>query len=150
MNPFRTEYLGNETTPPRLARGDDTRFHCDSRARPLKKGKHLKKALDARGYGVPLSKCHDLMARMYGFRNLNDLYDHVGIFGRSPGDEDVDQTAFERRFWWQVDRLIEFGVSPADAEEVVDGVRPTGGAHPLHEHGIRLAFGPSAADFGTR
>ncbi|MBR0966970.1 hypothetical protein JQ554_23260 [Bradyrhizobium diazoefficiens] len=150
MNSLWTEHFGSEATPPRAARGDDLRFHCESRERPKRKGKLLKKALDARGYGVPLSKCHDLMARMYGFRNLNDLYDHVGLFRRSPSDEDVDQAAFERRFWWQVDKLTEFGVSAADAEDVVDGVRPTGGAHPSHAHGIRLASGPSAADFGTR
>lgn len=150
MNSFNTEHSGNETAEVRLARSDDRRFHCDSRERPKRKGKLLKKALDARGYGVSLSKCHDLMARMYGFRNLNDLYDHVGIFRRSPSDEDVDQAAFERRFWCQVDRLIEVGVSPADAEDVVDGVRPTGGAHPSHAHGIRSSSGQSAADVGTR
>jgi hypothetical protein len=36
---------------------------------------------------------------------------------------------FERRFWAQVEKLVEFGIAQADAEEVVDTVRPTGGAH---------------------
>jgi hypothetical protein len=69
------------------------------------------------------------MARMYGFRHLNDLYDHVGLFSRSLGDEEVDQTMFERRFWAQVEKLVQFGIAQADAEELVDRVRPTGGAH---------------------
>jgi hypothetical protein len=111
---------------------EDGRFHCTSRERPKRKGKLLKKELAARGYNVPLAKCHDLMAQMYGFGHLNDLYDHVGLFGRSLGDEEVDQTMFERRFWAQVEKLVEFGIAQADAEEIVDTVRPTGGAHGSH------------------
>jgi len=150
MKVFNFEHSGIDTPEPRPAPGDDPRFHCESRERPKRKGKHLRKALEASGYGVSLSKCHDVMARMYGFRNLNDLYDHVGIFRRSPGDQDVDQAAFEYRFWYQVDRLIEIGVSPADAEVIVHSVRPTGGAHPAHPNGTSPSSDQSAPDFGTR
>lgn len=107
----------------------DLRFHCTTRERPKRKGKLLKKQLAVRGYDLPLAKCHDIMAKMYGFRHLNDLYDYIGFFGASPGDEEVDQVEFDRRFWFQVDRLVDAGVSLADAEDVVDFVRPTGGVH---------------------
>jgi hypothetical protein len=106
--------------------GSDDRFHCDSPERPKKKGKLLKKELYAHGHDIPLSKCQELVAKMYGFRNFNDLYDQVGLFGRSLGDEDVDQATFDQRFWRQVDKLMDIGVSPDDAEEIIDRVRPTG------------------------
>lgn len=112
---------------------EDLRFHCTTRERPKRKGKQLKKQLAAHGYDLPLTKCHDIMAKMYGFRHLNDLYDHVGFFGASPGDEEVNQAEFDRRFWLQVDRLIDVGVSRTDAEDIIDIVRPTGGARPSHD-----------------
>jgi hypothetical protein len=101
-------------------------FHCDSRERPKRKGKLLKKALKALGYDLSLAACHNAVARMYGFRHLSDLYESVGMFGRSPGDEEVDEADFVRRFWFQVDTLVEIGVSVGDAEAGVDSVRPTG------------------------
>jgi hypothetical protein len=36
---------------------------------------------------------------------------------------------FAARFWSQVQKLIETGVSPRDAEEIIDKVRPTSGTY---------------------
>jgi hypothetical protein len=112
------------------------RFHCASPERPKRKGKLLKRELEVRGYDLPLSKCHDLMAQMYDFRNLRDLYDHLGYFGRSLSDEDADDSTFGRRIRFQVNKLLEIGVSAADAEEIVDWVRPTG-AHASFARSVR-------------
>ena len=40
----------------------------------------------------------------------------------------LTKATFEWRFWAQVEKLVEFGIAQADAEEIVDAVRPTGGA----------------------
>jgi len=122
--------------------GDD-RFYVESRERPKKK------ELDAHGYTVPLTKCQGVLAIMYGFRNLNELFDHVGHFGRSPGDEDVDQATFERRFDYQVQQLIQIGVVPSEAEEIIDWVRPTG-IHPSHARWTRPVSRNLSAGFDIR
>jgi hypothetical protein len=56
----------------------------------------------------------------------------VQINFAAPAVRLTDQTMFERRFWAQVEKLVEFGIAQADAEEIVDTVRPTGGAHGSH------------------
>jgi hypothetical protein len=113
---------------------DDDFFHCESRERPKRKGKLLKKELMARGYDVCLSACYDTVARMYGFRHLGHLYESVGLFGGSPGDDEI------RRIRFQVGALVEMGVSLTDAQTVVDCVRPTG-SHPSFARQVQpLAF----------
>jgi hypothetical protein len=102
------------------------RYLCCNPGRAKRKGKLLKKELTMAGYKVGLSRCYDLIARMYGFRDWHDL---VGSMGGdvipSPDDEAVDEDLFTRRFWYQVEKLTDIGVSQTDAENVIDRVRPT-------------------------
>jgi len=101
-----------------LAPSDEcVRFHCASPERPKRKGKLLKRELEVRGYDLPLSKCHDLMAQMYDFRNLRDLYEHLGCFGRSLSDEDADDSTFGWRIRFQVNKLLR---SPSAAHLAPD------------------------------
>ena len=101
------------------------KFHCRSAERPKRKAKLLKKELAAFGYDLKLQKCQNVIAMMYGFRHLSDLYDHIGLFGTSPDDESVDGACFKERFWFQSAKLMEIGVRQHVAEEIIDRVRPT-------------------------
>jgi Glyoxalase superfamily protein len=102
------------------------RFVCANDGRPKKKGKHLKMALAAAGYDISLARCYESIARMYGFRNWDELRASMGDgVIPSPNDEKVEEELFSRRFWHQVEKLKEIGVSQADAEDIIDQVRPT-------------------------
>src|ERR1700720_630494 len=92
---------------------DDFRFHCTNANRLKRKSKLLRKIAAARGYEFSLSRCQNIISAMYGFKHLNDFQEHFGAFDRSLDDEDVDQDTLDRRFWFQVDKLIEAGVSSA-------------------------------------
>jgi hypothetical protein len=106
--------------------GEDLRFHCASLERPKRKGKLLKRTLEERGHILHLTRCYDLIAQMYGYRNYAELREYVGYFGRSLSDEDVDEVTFGRRINFQVNKLLEIGVAPIEAEEIIELVRPTG------------------------
>jgi hypothetical protein len=102
------------------------RFVCLNDRRPKMKGKRLKKALAAAGYRFSLASCYELIARMYGYSNWHELRASIGDgVIPSPNDEAVDEDLFSRRFWYQVEKLKEIGVSQEDAENIVDKVRPT-------------------------
>jgi hypothetical protein len=126
----------NGLPSPAIRDEDRNLFHCESRERPKRKGKLLKKEFDALGYDFALATCYDIVARMYGYRNLNHLYEAVGLFGRSASDEEIDEADFLRRLTFQVGKLVEMGISVIDAQAIVDRVRPTG-LHPSHSREAR-------------
>ncbi len=105
------------------------RFVCRSTERPKRKAKRLKRALQAAGYDVRLQKCFELVARMYGYANYHELHSTADGVTCSPDDEAVDEAEFSVRFWSQVEKLVEIGVSPQDAEQIIDMVRPTSGTY---------------------
>src|SRR6266481_5236701 len=102
------------------------RFVCFIDTRPKMRGKRLRKALAAAGHQVSLASCYELIARMYGYSNWHELRASMGDgVTPSPDDEAVDEDLFSRRFWYQVEKLKEIGVSQEDAENIIDMVRPT-------------------------
>ncbi len=105
------------------------RYVCRGIGRPKRKSKLLKRALDEAGYKIGLLKCLELVARMYGYANYHELFHTVDGVTCSPDDEAVDEAKFAARFWSQVQKLVEIGVSPQDAEQIIDMVRPTSGTY---------------------
>ncbi len=96
------------------------RFVCRSTERPKRKAKRLKRALQEAGYDVRLQKCFELIAQMYGYANYHELHCTVDGVTCSADDEAVDEAMFAARFWSQVQKLVEMGVSPRDAEEIIE------------------------------
>jgi hypothetical protein len=122
------------TMPKRFPSGDQAlpkagRYVCPGIGRPKRKSKLLKRALDEAGYKIGLLKCLELVARMYGYANYNELFHTVDGVTCSPDDEAVVDAKFAARFWSQVEKLVEIGVSPQDAEHIIDMVRPTSGTY---------------------
>lgn len=116
--------MSNDHQQLRPAAGTD-RFMCRTTERPKRKGKCLRRELEQAGFSLGLSKCHGLVARMYGFRDWHEFHNAVDGVTASSDDEEVDEDLFTRRFWFQVEKLTEIGVSQAVAEDIIDRVRPT-------------------------
>ena len=120
--------------PQNFSTGDDElpkpgMFICRSTERPKRKAKRLKDTLKEAGYDVRLPKCFELVAQMYGYANYNELHHTVDGVTCSADDEAIDEAMFAARFWSQVEKLVEIGVSPQDAEHIIDMVRPTSGTY---------------------
>jgi hypothetical protein len=120
--------------PQNFSTGDDElpkpgMFICRNTERPKRKAKRLKRALQEAGYDVRLQKCLELIAQMYGYANYHELHYSIDGVTCSPDDEAGDEARFSARFWSQVEKLVEIGVSPQDAEHIIDMVRPTSGTY---------------------
>lgn len=118
-----------ENFPSAAASPKAGRFVCRSTERSKRKAKRLKHELQSAGYDVRLQKCIELVARMYGYADYHELHSTVDGVTCSPDDEAVDEAKFSVRFWSQVEKLVEIGVSPQDAEQIIDMVRPTSGTY---------------------
>jgi hypothetical protein len=117
--------MSNDQQPPGVAADGADRFFCRNTERPKRKAKVLKKELEQAGFTLGLTKCHGLVARMYGYRDWDEFCRAGRGADASPDDENVDEDVFTGRFWFQVQKLMEIGVSQAVAEDIIDRVRPT-------------------------
>ena len=103
------------------------RFNLHDQDIPLRAARRLRDVLASPGFG--LSRCQNLVARMFGYRDLHDLQSCLtgpqGAYG--PDDYwfgfDVHDVAARR--WRQVAVLVEAGIQPARAVHAVAELRPT-------------------------
>jgi hypothetical protein len=101
------------------------RFHVGTTKRALQHAKKLKKLLASYGYDFKLRQCHELIARMLGYANYNELYHSAGSAPLSDGDDYVDEETRNARRNRHIDVLVAFEVEGNAAAEIVDELRPT-------------------------
>lgn len=90
------------------------------------KAKRLKRALGGAGVEMQLTKCQNFIARMYGFRDWNDLLHNWDIVPLSSFDEDSDADVVEARRDQHERVLATCGVDGLRARTVLEATRPTG------------------------
>ena len=105
------------------------RFNLASVSRAEDIARSLKKRLLREGYEVKKPMSQALIARMYGFRNWNDLLAQAGRAEPSPFDHSVAPEVVAARRAQYIAVLIDWGVAPAHAEQLVDEIRPTVSTH---------------------
>ena len=101
------------------------RYVLLSTKRVLHQSRLLKKELRNRGCDVKLSHCHEIMAKMLGYRNYQELFAVTGSRPPSPGDSEVSPQERQARRGQHVQVLLDHGVSEADAVAIVEFLKPT-------------------------
>ncbi len=103
------------------------RYNLNDQDIPLRAARRLRDFLDSPDFG--LSRCQNLVARMFGYRDLHDLQSCLtgpgGFFG--PDDYWFGFTVHDvaNRRWRQVLILGEAGVPPARAVRAIAELHPT-------------------------
>jgi hypothetical protein len=101
------------------------RIQFDVDTRPRRIGRLMKRALDQLGYEFQLKHTYHFTARMYGYRDWIDLLHNLGAAPPTAFDADIDpETAAARRTQY-IAALIEAGVRPDDAGQIIDEIGPT-------------------------
>lgn len=76
---------------------------------------------------LPLARCHELVARMLGYRDWHELQRASDASRQaSPDDRDVEHADLIRRRLYQTDRLEEAGFHRHTAAALVDSLLPSG------------------------
>ena len=95
--------------------------------RPKKIAKKLKRAANASGIQLRLSKAQQAVARMYGYAHWHELHSALGSHPPSPMDGDVaDEEVTARRAYQSNVLAAELAIDLDIAAAIVDAVPPTG------------------------
>jgi hypothetical protein len=101
-------------------------FHADNPARAKRLAKRLRRLLTEVGIEVSLPACQNAVAEMYGFAHFHEMQQNQGRYAPSPCDEDVGQEIATERLNRHVDVLMRrYGISQANAAEIVEALKPT-------------------------
>ena len=102
-----------------------TPFEMDTDARARSVAKQLRANLSGKGIDLPLGKCRDATARLFGHANWRALTAALGR-GRSPDDAHAPDPERAARHQAQREVLIGLGLPPEAAEDLRNALSPTG------------------------
>ncbi len=112
------------------------RFHVRSTDLPKAMSKRLKRRLPEMGYEIRKCAADQLLARMYGYRNWNDLLGNIGARRPDLYDQLVDPRTVAARRAHHIAVLVDWGCKPDDAAVLVDwGCKPDDAARLVEEIG---------------
>lgn len=104
------------------------RITFDNLNRPKAVAKSLKQMLPFFGVAASLTRCQNITAGLYGYRDWHDIA-NSGVSGsRSVDDEDLSHDERDRRRTYQVAHLTDGGTPDGAARYLVRTLRPTSGA----------------------
>lgn len=101
------------------------RFDMTSSDRPKQIAKRLRAALDREGTSLPLTAALTITARLYGYRDWQDLASTVGTNGQSLDDSECTLAEIQARRRYQVAVLVSAGLAAGTAERLVTDLHPT-------------------------
>lgn len=101
------------------------RFDMTSSDRPKQIAKRLRAALDREGLPLSLAAALKITARLYGYRDWQDLASTVDTNGRSLDDSECTLAEVEARRHHQVAVLVSAGVTAGSAERLITDLHPT-------------------------
>lgn len=120
------------TAPP----NQSMRFHIMNTNGSKRRAKQLKRFLSSYGYDIRLRSCQELISKMLGPRNWNEMDALAGSLPLSEGDDSVEAEIRVARREHQIGILVAAGVKPEHAAAAIGEVQPTG-------------YGPLCCDDGT-
>ncbi|MEZ0169514.1 hypothetical protein [Microvirga sp. TS319] len=101
------------------------RFNVVSTNRPKGDAKRLKRYLQAYGCDLRLATCQDLVAKMLGYRDYNELHHLAGSLPATDGDAQVDDQTRVMRRAHHIDTLVAAGIDLSLAADAIGEIRPT-------------------------
>lgn len=101
------------------------RFELETDSRARAAGQDLRVALKERGIEKSLAECRNIVARMLGYDDWQDVRANVGRNGCSQDDSQVSDADRQARLAQQEQALLGAGLSAADARLVAELLRVT-------------------------
>ena len=116
------------------------RLHFKDATRAMRVAKLVRSGMAALGHDVVLRRAQDLVASGFGYANHTELTRTCAAMPPSPWDEDVDAGTVAARRTRQAGALMSAGLTPMQAERLVDAVRPSSRRPGSVAHGMTRCF----------